>query len=477
MSFNSAAFLVFLPTVFAIYWLLQRGSLNWQNRFVLVASYFFYGWWDWRFLGLLMLSTAADFGIGLWLEQTEEQSRKKRILLLSLTLNLGLLGFFKYFHFFTDSFSVLANTLGWKVSPFTLQVILPVGISFYTFQSLSYTIDVYRRQIPAVRDFWAFAAFVSFFPQLVAGPIERAKHLLPQFAVRRQFNYDTAVSGCRLMLWGFLKKIVLADNLAPVVEKVFDHPAGQNGWTVALGAVCFALQIYGDFSGYSDIARGVARLFGFELMQNFRTPYFSTSIREFWQRWHISLSGWFRDYVYIPLGGNRLGLPRQMVNLLITFSLSGLWHGANWTFVLWGFWHGALICIEQLVTATTSKRPLLASWARGILVFLLVCVGWIFFRAKNLETAWELLSKMAHFPSGGLADITRQFLSPEKAAATGGFILVFMLLEWFSRDSDVNTLFTRLPLAARWLSYYILAGVILLLGAFGDAPVFIYFQF
>lgn len=477
MTFNSAAFLAFLPVVFTLYWLLRRGSLNWQNRFVLAASYFFYGWWDWRFLGLLALSTATDFSIGRWLEKETGPVARKRILLASLFLNLGLLGFFKYFHFFTDSFVALAKGLGWAVSPFTLKVLLPVGISFYTFQSLSYTIDVYRRQIPAVRDFWAFAAFVSFFPQLVAGPIERARHLLPQFAARRHFNYEMAVSGCRLALWGFLKKVALADNLAPVVARVFDHPSGQNAWTVAAASVCFALQIYGDFSGYSDIATGTARLFGFDLMQNFRTPYFAASIREFWQRWHVSLSTWFRDYVYIPLGGNRNGMLAQMRNLLITFVLSGLWHGANWTFVLWGFWHGILVCIETaLPVRPFGSRPA-GAFARGVFVFALVCAGWIFFRAKDIDTARLLLSQLTVFPPGGLSGIAGLFPSPAKATALPAFAALFFAVEWVTRESDINALFARMPAPLRWAGYYVMTGAILLLGAFDDAPVFIYFQF
>lgn len=477
MTFNSAAFLVFLPVVFSLYWLLQRGSLNWQNRFVLAASYFFYGWWDWRFLGLLVLSTATDFGIGLWLERETRAIARKRILLVSLFLNLGLLGFFKYFHFFTDSFVALANELGWVVSPFTLKVVLPVGISFYTFQSLSYTIDVYRRQIPAVRDFWTFAAFVSFFPQLVAGPIERARHLLPQFAARRHFNYDMAVSGCRLALWGFLKKTVLADNLAPVVAGVFDHPSGQNAWTVAFASVCFALQIYGDFSGYSDIATGTARLFGFDLMQNFRTPYFATSVREFWQRWHVSLSTWFRDYVYFPLGGNRNGMRAQMRNLLITFVLSGLWHGANWTFVLWGFWHGILMCIGIALPSGPVKNRRVVVFVRGVFVFALVCLGWIFFRAKDVDTVRLLLSQLSVFPAGGLSGIPALFPSPAKATAFLTFVSLFWGVEWVTRKSDINALFEGRSAPLQLAAYYVMTGAILLLGVFDDAPVFIYFQF
>lgn len=477
MTFNSAAFLVYLPVVFTIYWILQKGSLCWQNRFVLVASYFFYGWWDWRFLSLLAFSTTTDFLIGLWLEHTENQGKRKSILLLSLFLNLGLLGFFKYFNFFAESFVSLAHLAGWKVSPFTLSVILPVGISFYTFQSLSYTIDVYRKQIPAVRDFSAFAAFVSFFPQLVAGPIERAKHLLPQFLVRRRFDYDLAMSGCRYILWGFLKKVVLADNLAPVVQRVFDHPDHQNGWTVAFGAVCFAVQIYGDFSGYSDIAIGAARLFGFDLMQNFRTPYFATSLREFWQRWHISLSTWFRDYVYIPLGGNRAGIRAQLCNLLITFVLSGLWHGAKWTFVVWGCWHGLLVCLEIIYPVRWRIEGRFGEVLRGIVVFMLVCTGWIFFRANDISIAWMMLTKLTYFPIEGLAMVPALFPSPAKMFAAGLLVPAFFAIEWLCRQADPDAFFSSLPAPIRIAAYYLMLGIILFSGAFDDAPVFIYFQF
>lgn len=471
MTFNSIPYLLFLPAVFSLYWLLQRRRVRWQNALLLGASYLFYGWWDWRFLGLLLLSTGADFILGLCLEHTHNEPDRKRLLYLSLAINLGLLGFFKYFNFFTGSFTAMAAQAGWQLNPFTLRIILPVGISFYTFQSLSYTLDIYRRRIPATRDAVAFAAFVAFFPQLVAGPIERAGHLLPQFLQKRRFDYAWAASGCRLILWGLLKKVVIADNLAPVVECVFNNPGNQNTWTVILGTLCFAGQIYGDFSGYSDIAVGSARLLGFDLMQNFRTPYFAGSIREFWQRWHISLSTWFRDYVYIPLGGNKDGMARQVRNLLITFALSGLWHGANWTFVVWGLWHGTLAALETLSGRRTQHLP-----GKRLLVFTLVCIGWIFFRADTLDTAFALLGQMGTF-GGGLNPVAHIFPTATKWLALAATILLVGRVEWTISLQDPNDWFVALPKLLRWALYYVLVGIILLLGVFDNAPVFIYFQF
>lgn len=354
MSFTSLQFLFFLPLVFSLYWMLRR-SVRWQNLLLVVASYVFYGWWDWRFLGLIALTTAASFASGLLLEYYEGHERRRRWITASnIALNLGILALFKYYNFFADNFAALLLALGLHADLPTLRLILPVGISFYTFQALSYTIDVHRRQLRATRDAVAFFAYISFFPQLVAGPIERATHLLPQMLRARTFKYEAAVDGLRQMLWGFAKKMLVADSCALAVDIIWQSPAEQSALVLAVGAVLFSIQIYGDFSGYSDIAVGCARLFGIQLMQNFRTPYFATSVRDFWRRWHISLMTWLRDYVYIPLGGNRCSPLRHTLNTLTTFLLSGLWHGAAWTYVLWGLYHGVLVSLGKTLNSKLS---------------------------------------------------------------------------------------------------------------------------
>lgn len=335
MLFNSIEFLIFLPIVFALYWLSKK-SLKLQNLLIVVVSYIFYGWWNYRFLFLIALTTACSFLSGLLVERCERQRAKKAITISNITLNLGILGVYKYYNFFTDSFQQILNSLGMHADWPVLNLVLPVGISFYTFQALSYTIDVYNKKIEPTHDVVSFFAFISFFPQLVAGPIERATNLLPQFRKARTFDYSKAVDGCRQMLWGFFKKMVVADNAAFFVQKIFDVPESYHGLTLLVGAVLFSIQIYCDFSGYSDIAIGCARLFGIELRANFRFPYFSRNIAEFWRRWHISLNKWFVDYVYIPLGGSRVSKFKVIRNTFIIFLLSGLWHGANWTFVIWG---------------------------------------------------------------------------------------------------------------------------------------------
>ena len=336
MLFNSLDFAVFLPIVFVLYWFVTNKSLKAQNFLIVIASYVFYGWWDYRFLALILFSTLVDFAIGLKLRNENNPKYKKCFLWISIIVNIGLLGFFKYYNFFVENFVAAFTFFGNPISPNTLNIILPVGISFYTFQTLSYTIDVYKKSLNATTDFISFAAFVSFFPQLVAGPIERASNLLPQILNKRKFSYQNAVDGCRQILWGLFKKIVIADNCAVFANLIFDNNLDYGGSTLILGAIFFAFQIYGDFSGYSDIAIGISRLFGFNLMQNFAFPYFSRDIAEFWRRWHISLSTWFRDYLYIPLGGSRGGLNMKIRNTFIIFIVSGFWHGANWTFIVWG---------------------------------------------------------------------------------------------------------------------------------------------
>jgi alginate O-acetyltransferase complex protein AlgI len=476
MLFNSYEFLIFLPIVFSIYWFVFKNHLRLQNFFLLICGYVFYGWWDWRFLFLLIASSTVDYVVGVSLDNTQHERKRKLILFLSLAFNIGLLGFFKYFNFFVDSFTDLMNTLGIQVNPLSLNVILPVGISFYTFQSLSYTIDVYKRKMVPTKNALTFFTFVSFFPQLVAGPIERAIRLLPQFDKKRTFNYDLAKDGVRQALWGMFKKVVVADNLAPYVQDIFTHHAQYNGSTLLLGVFYFAIQIYCDFSGYSDIAIGTAKLFGFDLMRNFNFPYFSRDMAEFWRRWHISLSTWFRDYVYIPLGGSRVSTLKAVRNTLIVFTLSGFWHGANWTFIAWGFFNGLLLVPLLLLK---KSRDNLGNVAEGRLLpnirevlqigttFFLTLIAWVFFRSENISQSFAYLGQM----------FSRSLFELPSGAFKANFIFVVVLLvaEWIQRDKLHPLQFGKLPVYARWLAYYTL--VFLILNKGGHQESFIYFQF
>ncbi len=478
MLFNSIEFAVFLPVVFIIYWFLTARKLALQNFFLLLASYLFYGWWDWRFLSLILLSSMVDFLVGIGLGFSETRWKRRTLLGLSIAVNLGLLGFFKYFNFFAQSFADAFTLLGSPIDPARLYIILPVGISFYTFQTLSYSIDVYRRKMEPSQDIVSFFTFVAFFPQLVAGPIERASHLLPQFQRKRTFDHGRAVDGTRQILWGLFKKIVIADNAATYANYIFNNYPELSGSTLLLGAVFFALQIYGDFSGYSDIAIGSARLFGFNLMRNFAFPYFSRDIAEFWRRWHISLSSWFRDYVYIPLGGSRGGLRTQIRNVLIIFLVSGFWHGANWTFLIWGalnalyFLPLMLMKSNRAHTDTVAEGRLLPSLRESLQVgttFLLTCVAWIFFRAPSVGDALAYL--------GGIFR-TSFFNAPEVEFGWYPLIaLLFLMTEWLQREKqhglELDGL--RLPTPFRWSLYYFVAVLIMYFG--GDQQAFIYFQF
>lgn len=405
MIFNSLEFAFFLPIVFILYWCLNN-NLKAQNIFLLLSSYFFYGWWDWRFLLLIVFSSFTDFIIGISISKASYVHHKKILLALSLIVNLGILGFFKYYNFFLESFVDAFSLFGQTLNPTTLQIILPVGISFYTFQTLSYTIDVYQQKLKPTKDIISFFTYVSFFPQLVAGPIERAVNLLPQFKRKRNFQYSEAVAGVNLIIYGLFKKIVVADRLAIYVNQVFNDLDNASTISTFLAIIFFSFQIYCDFSGYSDIARGISKLLGFDLMLNFNRPYFSKSIAEFWKRWHISLSTWFRDYLYIPLGGNRTKKVFWYSNLFIVFLVSGFWHGASWTFIIWGGLHGffqvAAIITKDFRNSILKKfRITETNMFLGIFnilsVYLLVSFAWIFFRANTVDEAFQVISNLAAF--------------------------------------------------------------------------------
>ncbi|MTI37943.1 MBOAT family O-acyltransferase, partial [Fulvivirga lutimaris] len=401
MLFNSIDFAIFLPIVFLLYWFVVNRNLKWQNFLIVAASYIFYGWWDWRFLSLILFSTVVDYSIGRLLRTQENLAKRKALLWTSILVNFGFLAFFKYYNFFLDNFISAFSLFGTTINAQGLKIILPVGISFYTFQTLSYTIDVYKRELEPTKDFIAFTAFVSFFPQLVAGPIERATNLLPQFYKKRSFEYDKAIDGLRQILWGLFKKIVIADNSAHLANQIFNNSTEYDGSTLVLGVLFFTFQIYGDFSGYSDIAIGTSRLFGFNLKQNFAFPYFSRDIAEFWRRWHISLSTWFRDYLYIPLGGSRGGNWKKVRNTFTIFVVSGFWHGANWTFIVWGMLNALyflpllLLKRNRINTGTVAQGKLLPSFKELLQIgttFSLTALTWVFFRAENIDHALSYLS-------------------------------------------------------------------------------------
>ncbi len=478
MLFNSVEFLLFLVFTFIFYWFVFANNLKIQNLFLIAVSYLFYGWWDWRFLGLIIFSSGVDFALGLTMEKPRFSERKKWILAASLITNLGILGVFKYYDFFIYSFESLLEKLGLQANILTLKLLLPVGISFYTFQTLSYAIDVYRGKIKASHDPISFFAFVSFFPQLVAGPIERASSLLSQFKVKRIFKYQQSVIGLRLMLWGFFKKMVIADNCAIWVNDIFDNYQNHSGLMLFFGAILFSFQIYGDFSGYSDIARGTAKLFGFNLMVNFRTPYFSRDIAEFWRRWHISLSTWFRDYLYIPLGGSKAGKWMSIRNVFIIFIVSGLWHGANWTFIAWGAIH-AMLFLPLLIRSRNRKFTDVVA-AKGMIptvkelvsmasTFLLVSISWVFFRAESLGQAFDYLSRMV---------LEFSFSEWNKIIYDKIIVLlfIFLIVEWFLRKSEYLFHLNSSNKVLRWTAYSTI-GILILLFAPKEANKFIYFQF
>ncbi|MFT4521799.1 MAG: alginate O-acetyltransferase complex protein AlgI [Bacteroidia bacterium] len=482
MLFNSIDFAIFLPIVFILHWVIPKNNLKLQNLFILATSYFFYGWWDWRFLSLIIFSTFVDYTVGLLLHNVENHYKRRLLLLISICINLGLLGYFKYYNFFLENFLTAFSFLGVNITAGSLQIILPIGISFYTFQSMGYSIDVYRKTIQPTRGFIAFAAYISFFPQLVAGPIERASSLLPQFKVKRSFDYVKAVDGLRQILWGFFKKMVVADNCAEVATHIFNNSDDMGGSTLVLGAVFFAFQIYCDFSGYSDIAIGTARLFGFNLTQNFNFPYFSKSISEFWKRWHISLTSWFRDYVYIPLGGNRKGLGIRVRNVLIVFLVSGLWHGANWTYIIWGALNAFYFLpslLKQYRKNTMRQIHLPPSFSKTVKffqmasTFTLILFAWIIFRANNVAHAFSYIQEIF---STSLFEVP-PFNEIPKMIKLVVLLFLFVFMEWHGRTGkhvlEIIGLTWKRPI--RWALYYLV-----MLGIFffsGQQQEFIYFQF
>ena len=482
MLFNSLDFAVFLPIVFILYWFVTNHNLRLQNALIVVASYVFYGWWDWRFLSLIIFSTLVDYSIGRRLKNEENQKIRKILLWTSIIVNLGFLGFFKYYNFFLDNFIAAFSLFGHEINANSLNIILPVGISFYTFQTLSYTIDVYKKKLDPTEDFIAFSAFVCFFPQLVAGPIERATNLLPQFYKRRFLEYEKAVDGMRQILWGLFKKVVIADNCAEYANLIFNNYQDYNGSTLLLGAIFFTFQIYGDFSGYSDIAIGTSRLFGFNLMQNFATPYFSRDIAEFWRRWHISLSTWFRDYLYIPLGGSRGGTWMKIRNTFIIFLVSGFWHGANWTFIVWGglnalyFLPLLLLRRNRTNLGVVAEERLLPAFRELIHItttFLLTVLAWVFFRAESLHQAMGIINgifskSIIHIP---------EFDGITFAAYTLFTVMFQLILEWNNRTRHYALFGLKYhSISKRIILYTIMTYLILALGQ-KESSEFIYFQF
>lgn len=483
MVFNSLGFFIFLLIVFMLYWFVFNKHLKAQNTLILVSSYVFYGLWDWRFLSLILLSTLVDYFVALKIYSLNEQSKRKLWLWVSVVFNVGLLGFFKYYNFFVGSWIDMVSLFGYTMkSTWTLKVILPVGISFYTFQTMSYSLDIYYKKLQPTRDFLSFAAFVSFFPQLVAGPIERASNLLPQILNKRTFSYDQSASGLKLILWGLFKKVVIADSLGYIVDDVFTNYAHYPASTLILGVVFFSFQIYGDFSGYSDIAIGTAKLFGIELMSNFKFPYFARSIGEFWRRWHISLTTWFRDYLYIPMGGSKAGQLKSVRNVTVIFLVSGFWHGANWTFLVWGFIHSCLF-IPSFIRGTNRKHVasnigtntkefLLIELPQVVFTFLTVTAAWIFFRSESINDAFSYIN-------GIISNFSYQpYLHPMGYRMIDYYLLlIFFILYEFRIRKNERSPFPFKSKYVRFIGYVVIVfGLLLFYDNFTDRS-FIYFQF
>jgi alginate O-acetyltransferase complex protein AlgI len=479
MLFNSLDYPLFFLSVFFLYWFVFNNNLKTQNLFLLIASYFFYSFWDYRFLALLLFSTLLDYFTGLKIEESTSVRSRKAWLWLSITVNVGFLAVFKYYNFFIGSFSVLLDSIGLSFSPSVLNIVLPVGISFYTFHGMSYVLDIYNKRTTPTRNFIDYAVFVCFFPLLVAGPIERATHLLPQVQTKRLFNYEKGTDGIRLILWGLFKKVVVADNCALFVNSVFNNYGAATRLELILGLIFFSFQIYGDFAGYTDIARGCAKLLGFDLIVNFRTPYFSRDIAEFWRRWHISLTSWFKDYLYIPLGGNRHGKWISVRNTFIIFLVSGLWHGANWTFVVWGALHAFYFLPLLLsnnnrrftdIVAKSTSLPTLKELLMMVATFGLVCFAWLFFRAQNLTSGFDYLYHILK-PGTGTFD---------KGVGVSLLMMlcsVMIIFDWLFRKNEIPFKIWSEQKIKRYSAYISIILLILFYGAYVNPQSFIYFQF
>lgn len=489
MLFNTLEFAFYLPIVFVLYWFVFNKNLKWQNGLVVIASYVFYCWWDWRFLGLIVFSSITDYYIGLRLASTELYKKRKLLLYSSILINLGFLGVFKYFNFFSENFSKAFTFFGMPISNFTLDVVLPVGISFYTFQTMSYTIDVYKKQIEPTKDIISFFAFVSFFPQLVAGPIERATNLLPQFYKKRKFDNVKASDGLYQILWGLFKKVAIADQCAILVNTVFNDYQSYDSLSLIGAAVFFAFQIYCDFSGYSDIAIGISKLFGFKLMRNFSYPYFSRDIAEFWRRWHISLSTWFRDYLYIPLGGSRGGTIQKIKNTFIIFIVSGFWHGANWTFVFWGMLN-AIYFLPSLIRGTNRKNlheistkkniPSFIELMKIVKTFILVVISWVFFRSRTISEAFQYFINILQNSGENNYYLNLENYNLIQLILTLTLIAFLIIYEWISRAEQfvkVDILFGKKRNAILTYVYVTVFVLIIILQTRNESVDFIYFQF
>lgn len=467
MIFNTIEFAIFLLVVFVLYWRFFSKNSTKQNGLLLIAGYFFYAWWSWKFLLLFIATSLIDFYAAQKIEQHEDLKKRKLFLSLSLGGNLLVLGFFKYYNFFVTEF---ANLFGLNAGSFTLNIILPLGISFYTFQAMAYTIDVYRKTTKAETNLLTYLLYSSFFPQMLSGPIERANRLMSQFRVKREFNYTQATKGLELMLFGYLKKVVLADNLATIADRAFSFPNDYHGLDTAIAVLCFTFQIYCDFSGYTDIARGVARLFGFELIKNFNNPYFAENINDFWRRRHISLSTWFRDYLYIPLGGNKKGKARTSFNIILVFAVSGLWHGASRTFLAWGLYHGFLSVINRLLNVKMEfPQPI-----KIFFTFLIVAFGLIFFRATSMENAFTVMHNLFAFKN--YSTIFYGIHTPKLVLLFSTLFIVLVLERFNEKKPEAFQNLFRKKLF-KYSAYYYAILLIVALGVYNNAPNFIYFQF
>lgn len=476
MLFNSLAFIIFLPCVFIVYWLMPH-KFRWV--ILLISSYYFYMSWDAKYIVLILSTTIISYAAARIIENQDNKNRKKSVLMISGLLCLSVLFVFKYFNFAFESIANVLNAFSIKLNPWTLDLLLPVGISFYTFQTLSYVVDVYREEIPAEHHFGHYATFVAFFPQLVAGPIERTKNLLPQIKAVHKFDYDEATYGLKLIAWGFFKKLCIADVIAVYVDEIYSSLESNVGFPMIAAVLGFTIQIYCDFSGYSDIAIGTAKLLDISLMENFKSPYFSRSVKEFWSRWHISLSTWFRDYVYIPLGGNRCYKVRNIFNLMVTFLVSGLWHGASWTFVVWGAIHGVAQVIERMFEKYSSiiRKKYIGAIASWFLVFVFCNIAWVFFRANSIKDAFFVIS---HFFTG--INQGKQYFSNTTVLGYYGCVRIVLvvgllaLFDFFSLKTDVIRWIGNRPVVIRWI-VYILFIMLIYLFAQGGNNSFIYFQF